>query len=561
MMQEEANSNTTRSTGIYRGHWDLPLTLRWKIFLALALVNGVWGAYYIAWRSVHSLNYSALWISIPLLLVEYYSYFGSVMFMGGLQKPRVRDTLSLDFLEPPLSEWPQVDVFITHYNEGREVIELTVKGALAIDYPQDKFHIYILDDGKVPEVEAMAAELNVGYITRPNNLHFKAGNINHALVYGNTAGEFILTLDCDHIPQPQFLKRTLPYFYERRDNQWCANHVAFVQTPQFFRNVPKDDPFGHRASLFYGPIQQGKDGLKSAFYTGTNAVLRREAIMQVAMKRLAQIISSRGLDTALVNFEYEVGLSTTSITEDMQTALNLHSQGWESVYHHEILATGLAPEDLQSTLKQRLRWAQGTIQVLLRDNPITKPGLSFWQRLAYFQTMYSYFFGFAVVIYLICPIVYFWSGIAPVEAYSVDFVLRLIPFLLLNRLTFVASSWGISWQEVWRSEQFAVALFPLQIQAVWSVLTGQKIRFEVTPKQRNSGIYLNLVKTQLAFIVVTLLSAIAGSVSLVKGYGILSVGGYWVNLFWSTYNLALLSAAVKAAIWKAPETEASECIR
>ena len=169
--------------------------------------------------------------------------------------------------------------------------------------------------------------------------------------------------------------------------------------------------------------------------------------------------------------------------------------------------------------------------------------------------MYSYFFGFAVVIYLICPIIYFWSGVAPVEAYSIDFVIRLIPFLILNRLTFIASSWGISWQELWRSEQFAVALFPLQIQAIWSVITGKKIRFEVTPKQRNSGIYLNLVKPQLAFIVATLISGIAGSVLLIRGYGTLSVGGYLVNLLWSAYNLALLSAAVKAAIWKAPDAE------
>lgn len=74
----------------------------------------------------------------------------------------------------------------------------------------------------------------------------------------------------------------------------------------------------------------------------------------------------------------------------MNTAMRLHSAGWKSVYHHELLAEGLAPDDLSSTLKQRLRWAQGTIQVLVRENPLTKVGLSFWQRLQYFKTMYSY---------------------------------------------------------------------------------------------------------------------------------------------------------------------------
>ncbi|YAF98832.1 MAG: glycosyltransferase family 2 protein [Nodularia sp. CChRGM 3473] len=84
------------------------------------------------------------------------------------------------------------------------------------------------------------------------------------------------------------------------------------------------------------------------------------------------------------------GVSSNSITEDMNTAMRLHSAGWKSVYHHELLAEGLAPDDLSSTLKQRLRWAQGTIQVLVRENPLTKVGLSFWQRLQYFKTMYSY---------------------------------------------------------------------------------------------------------------------------------------------------------------------------
>ncbi len=116
--------------------------------------------------------------------------------------------------------------------------------------------------------------------------HAKAGNINHAIFSGDTNGEFILTLDADHIPKPKFLKRVLPYFYNF--NQWTGkyegNRMAFVQTPQDFYNLPEGDPYGHSAHLFYGPIQQGKDGLNSAFYTGTNAVLRREALLNVGLR-------------------------------------------------------------------------------------------------------------------------------------------------------------------------------------------------------------------------------------------------------------------------------------
>jgi cellulose synthase (UDP-forming) len=59
--------------------------------------------------------------------------------------------------------------------------------------------------------------------------------------------------------------------------------VALVQTPQYFSNVPLDDPLGSQAPLFYGPIQQGKDGWNAAFFCGSNAVLRREALMQLGL--------------------------------------------------------------------------------------------------------------------------------------------------------------------------------------------------------------------------------------------------------------------------------------
>ena len=64
--------------------------------------------------------------------------------------------------------------------------------------------------------------------------------------------------------------------------------VAFVQTPQYFYNVPQDDPFGSQAPLFYGPIQQGKDGWNAAFFCGSNAILRREALFQLGLLTYAE---------------------------------------------------------------------------------------------------------------------------------------------------------------------------------------------------------------------------------------------------------------------------------
>jgi cellulose synthase (UDP-forming) len=635
---------------------------RTLLFRYLAEINIILGAWYIFWRFNHSINFNALWISIPLLLAEVYSFIGGTMFTIGLWRPLEREVRSLDQMRPalPVGDFPTVDIFITCYNEPVEMVEETAKAALDMDYPVSKLRVYILDDGRSDDMRNMAQMLAITDLRSPKNQveaerlgselndleqklqklqsllpdtqaaelflqnptdshpavkflqtmrdslmlvssttksestvsdrlaseqkrlekaiaqkqrelgdlarcryigriktkgmahHAKAGNINHAIFSGETHGAFILTLDADHIPKPQFLKRVLPYFfsYNQWNGKYDGNRIAFVQTPQDFYNLPEGDPYGHSAHLFYGPIQQGKDGLNSAFYTGTNAILRREALLNVGLQYFSEALDK---DADRINeFNLIGGMSSSSITEDMNTAMRLHSAGWQSIYHNELLAEGLAPDDLVSTLKQRLRWAQGTIQVLLQENPLTKSGLSFWQRLQYFQTMYSYFSGFFTLIFICCPIIFFFTDIIPVSAYGYDFAIHFFPAFVINRLTFLAATWGIPAGELWRSEQYAIALFPLFIQSVWSVFSGTPLSFQVTPKQRQSGNYLYLVVPQLTIIALTVVGMTWSLIRFMMG----TLSDPWVHLLnssWAIYNVCLLSVVVKAAVWQPKE--------
>ncbi|MBL1210868.1 glycosyltransferase family 2 protein [Geminocystis sp. GBBB08] len=391
------------------------------------------------------------------------------------------------------------------------------------------------------------------YIARPKPKgkphHAKAGNINYAIFSGETNGDLILTLDADHIPQPQFLQRVVPYFFQYNINtgKYDSNQIAFVQTPQAFYNLPPGDPFGHQAHLFYGLIQQSKDGMNSAFYTGTNAILRREALVNVGLQNFSMDFN----EDRLAEFDLVGGMSSNSITEDMNTAMRLHAAGWKSVYHNEELSAGLAPDDLISTLQQRLRWAQGTIQVLLRESPFSKnkEGLSFFQQLQYFQTMYSYFAGFFILIFLISPIIYFFTGIIPVNAYGNEFAIHFFPAFILNRITFTVACWGIPAGELWRSEQYAIGLFPLFIQAVISVFSGKPLSFKVTPKQRQSGMFLGLIIPQLTIIILTSLGILWSLYRLLQGQ-LENPGVTFLNIGWSIYNISLLWVMVKAATWQ-----------
>jgi cellulose synthase (UDP-forming) len=236
--------------------------------------------------------------------------------------------------------------------------------------------------------------------------------------------------------------------------------------------------------------------------------------------------------------------------------MRLHGMGWESVYHHEILAIGLAPEDLGTMLQQRLRWAQGTLQVLLRENPMVQPGLSWGQKLQYMATMWTYLSGFAAVVYLVAPILYLCFGVSPVAAYGPDFVWHLVPYLIVNQLLFVLVGWGT---KTWRGQQYSLALFPLWIRAcataIGNVVFRRSLGFVVTPKTRQEGgPPWRLIRPQLVAMALLIGSVVVGLIRLAIGAAP-SAAGTFVNVFWVVYDLVVLSVIIDAALYRGPEAD------
>ncbi|TFV55446.1 glycosyltransferase [Mycobacterium sp. PS03-16] len=636
----------------------------------LILCTTILGINYIVWRWLESINWGAWWIAVPLVIAETYSVIDSLLFGMTMWKMLRRNPA------PPPPEDATVDVFITTYNEPIEMVLETAAAAQRIRFPHST---WILDDGDRTELAEEARKRGIGYITRSASWtkdkprHAKAGNLNNALF--ETDGEYILVLDADQVPEPDILDKTLGYF---RDP-----YMALVQTPQYFHNVPFSDPLGSQAPLFYGPIQQGKDGWNAAYFCGSNAVLRWEALMRLGIRGYVHAVeegikrtlyASRkmlrtagkqvgadqpevraALDSVLqavrdarrqlrekreladITYQFQqrvdeaarsvveadvsamradleviaalsddpettattlvfddealeslagrewsplgalesigamiravdVGrddeaqpmlpMATISVTEDMATCMRLHAMGWKSAYHHEVLAKGLAPDDVRTMLTQRLRWAQGTIQVMLRENPFVQKGLSLGQKLMYWSTMYSYLAGFAALAYFAAPAIYLIFGIMPVTAYSWDFFGRLIPFLLLNQLMFIVISRGTP---TWRGQQYSLALFPVWIRACYTaflnVVFDRPLGFAVTPKtkQEVGAIPWHLVKWQLVVIAVLIVASVIGIVQLY--FGAISVLGVGVNLFWVLFDLLILSVVFQAVRYRGHQPE------
>ncbi len=247
-------------------------------------------------------------------------------------------------------------------------------------------------------------------------------------------------------------------------------------------------------------------------------------------------------------------MATVSVTEDMATCMRLHALGWASVYHHEILAHGLAPEDLRTMLQQRLRWAQGTLQVFLRENPLVQRGLSWGQRLMYFATMWSYLSGFAALVFIAAPIIYLSFEVLPVRAFGLQFLAFFLPYAILNQLLFLVVGYG---RKTWRGHQYSLALFPLWIRACWTAAANvwfkRPLGFVVTVKTRQAvgGFPWRLILPQTLACVMLVLAVIVGVTRLAIGAASSGIG-VSVNVAWVLYDLLVMSVIFQAARYRAP---------
>jgi cellulose synthase (UDP-forming) len=374
----------------------------------------------------------------------------------------------------PPDELPTVDVFIPSYNEAKELLAATLSAAKAIRYPRDKLTVYLLDDGgtdakinsddpdvalaaerRRDELQALARELDVVYLTRPDNQHAKAGNLTNGLT--RSTGELVAVFDADHAPSRDFLEETVGYF--PRDEQ-----LFLVQTPHFFLNPdPIEKNLGtfrrmpSENEMFYGIIQKGLDKWNAAFFCGSAAVLRRSALEEAG------------------------GFAGTSITEDCETALELHSRGWRSLYVDKPLIAGLQPETFAAFIGQRSRWCRGMIQILLLKNPMTKAGLTLAQRICYLSSSMFWLFPITRMVFLLAPLMYLFFGLQIYNAGLDDFVaytlIYLAAALVLQNYNYGRFRWP------WISELYEYVQSIYLLPAIFSVIRNpRRPVFNVTAK-------------------------------------------------------------------------------
>jgi cellulose synthase (UDP-forming) len=402
------------------------------------------------------------------------------------------------------AEVPSIDVLITAYGEEPALVRRTMRAARDMDLPH---RTYLLDDGDSDELRGIAAEEGVEYLRRDGGQHAKAGNVNAGLA--RTDGEYVVIFDADHVPEPSFLISVLPHFQDP--------DVAFVQSPQSYSNYVNlvSTGSGEAQRIFYELVCPGKNHFNAAFCVGTNVMFRRAALDEIG------------------------GIWTGSNSEDIWTSIELHRRGWKSIYVPQVLARGLAPEDVTSYLKQQLRWASGGFEVLLRGKLFRRgTGLTLDQRLQYLFCGTHYLLSMAMLTFMLFPSLYLLFALSPIRADGFAWATHYLPFQAAVLLVTWLQSGGFRLSAIVAS----IGSAPVHLRALWGVLRNKPAKWKVTNQAGSGARSLWAVMPHVALLILNVTAIVVGVTVMADP------PPTWLSVAWASMIVLILGRMIAESV-------------
>ena len=234
---------------------------------------------------------------------------------------------------------PSVTVQVPLYNEARVAARI-ISAVAALDWPQDKLEIQILDDSDddtrtLTQKQAAywkAMGKNIRVIRQNQRTGYKAGALAAGLK--QASGDFIAVFDADFVPGPDFLKKTLPYF--------ATENIGMVQTRWGFLNTTYSWLTRLQALLLsaHFDVEHAVRCRRGLFFNfnGTAGVWRKSAI------------------------ESSGGWQSDTVTEDLDLSYRAQLKGWRFLYLHDVEVPSELPVTLADFRSQQERWSKGAIQ-------------------------------------------------------------------------------------------------------------------------------------------------------------------------------------------------------
>lgn len=549
----------------------------WQLLAGLTIGIGVW---YLSWRWTASLNPDAILFSVVIALAETMAFTGTLLFFFNIwdeedttpsPPPQTRQDAGLDDGGAIL-----VDIFIATYDEDVDLVSLSVDAAIETIAPENVVtSVHLLDDGARDIMRQMAAQKGIHYHDRPNNRGYKAGNLANALFA--TEGDFVVICDADTQLFPNFLQDTLGYFRDPK--------VSWVQTPHWFYDIPEgqtwsrwladrlgarmrhvapimrwltgrdrvgQNPFLSDPGMFFDVIQRRRNRHGASFCCGAGSVHRREAIFANALeeqgRNLSRVQATLGRENGqailpqidMQPFQYHV-------SEDIFTSLQQHAKGWRSVYHPHVVMRMLSPWTMRAWAIQKLKYAGGTYDIMFKSGLIFRRGIPWRTRLHYLATFWSYLAIFWLTALFLAPMISLLFGIAPVDAYSIEFFIHLIPLLVVNEL---AMSVGCKGHDIHAGRILSLATLHIQWRGMMQVFKGEKPHFPPTPKNVTTTRDVRYAKALLVALAAIFATAGYGIYAYLTGSDVHSGSLVLVNLFWLSINALALFRVASAAFWR-----------
>ncbi|WP_045391605.1 glycosyltransferase [Falsirhodobacter sp. alg1] len=515
--------------GLTLPYWVRPEDNRHRAFLLT--ITFLLAVRYIWWRGTDTLAPAGLTMDMlaswSLYALEVLAMIGSISSFMIMSRIRLRSAEADEHAGWWGDKEPRVAILIATYNEELDILERSIVGARSLRHTNKE--VIVLDDSRRDWLRDYCAEQGVRYMRRPDNKGSKAGNINHALdrlAEEAVPPDFVAVLDADFVPHRGFLSRTLALFHDPK--------IGLVQTPQHFFNA---DPIQHNLGIassypdeqrfFFDQMQPSRDGWGMAICCGTSSIARWSALRELG------------------------GLPTESVTEDFLLTLALQERGLQTAYLAEPLTEGLAPEGLQEYVTQRARWCLGLMQIARsRLGPFGKNNLRFRDRWGVADSvlfwMTSFTFRLAVIVY---PLLYWFFNIVVVDAQLTDVLVYFGMFFIWSIMVYRAIMPGLLMPVLHDVTQLIGAV-PITRAAFTGLFRPKGHPFSVTAKGGDRSKVVVQWSLMAPFLILLILTVVGLSLGIfLDGFAYNDAGdGKWVVIFWTIYNVVVLSITVLACI-------------
>ena len=273
--------------------------------------------------------------TIAIMLIFMYALAQLNLLSNYLSSKKKKDISEKFDLSNP-DEVPYVTIQLPVFNE-MYVMDRLLDNIALIEYPREKLEIQVLDDSTDETIETTQKHieklaksgLDITHITRTDRQGFKAGALKEGLEIAK--GEFIAIFDADFLPQPNWLKCTIPYFKNEK--------VGVVQTRwgHINRNyslLTKIQAFALDAHFTLEQVGRNSKGHFINF-NGTAGVWRKDCIIDAG------------------NWEGD------TLTEDLDLSYRAQLKNWEFKYLEDVETPAELPVVISAARSQQFRWNKG----------------------------------------------------------------------------------------------------------------------------------------------------------------------------------------------------------